>query len=149
MQAETERAVVEAASEAEGSEPYAQLRRVQLENGSAAYSEPRFIQGVFAFLGVGLDRPVPLDGTVYVVPPQRRTQPIYFRAGNSARELVCLLLTRNGHPFRYFPVGALASVHIPLAVVEDLLPGDELALHLAAPDGVGGSVVVDLGLLEG
>ena len=35
-----------------------------------------------------------------------------------------------------------------LAVVEDLDEGTVLELHLAAPDGLAGTVVVDLGLVE-
>ena len=36
----------------------------------------------------------------------------------------------------------------PLRVVEDLDSGTVVELHLAAPDGVSGAVVVDLGLVE-
>jgi assimilatory nitrate reductase catalytic subunit len=39
-------------------------------------------------------------------------------------------------------------VHVPLRVVEDLDSGTTLELHLAAPEGVTGTAVVDLGLVE-
>jgi assimilatory nitrate reductase catalytic subunit len=49
---------------------------------------------------------------------------------------------------RYFPIGARADVHVPLRVVEDLLGDTRIELHLAAPEGVEGTVVIDLGLIE-
>jgi assimilatory nitrate reductase catalytic subunit len=61
---------------------------------------------------------------------------------------VYLVLVRDGQPMRYFPIGAKAGVHIPLRIVEDLDSGTVLELHLAAPEGVAGAVVVDLGLIE-
>ena len=124
--------------------------RVQLESGSITYSRPRFLQAVAAFEGAGFDQIVPLaDGLCYTVPAGQRAQLIYFRAGNSADELICLVLLRDDSPLRYFPVGARASVHISLAVVEDLLPGTTLEVHVAAPEGTSGTAIVDVGLLEG
>jgi assimilatory nitrate reductase catalytic subunit len=49
---------------------------------------------------------------------------------------------------RYFPIGARASTHVPLRVVEDLLGDTKVELHLAAPEGAIGSVVIDLGMVE-
>ena len=111
-------------------------------------STPRFIQGVFPFEGKGLESPTPLPGTDYSVPADKRAQFVYLRAGNSAHELVYLVLTRDGKPMRYFPVGGNASVHVPLAVVEDIFPESKLALLVGAPKGVSGTVVLDVGLLE-
>jgi len=110
---------------------------------------PRFLQGIFAFEGKGLDQPSPVDATLsYVVPAGTQAQAVYLRAGNSSAELVCLILMRDGQPMRYFPVGARGEVHVPLRVVEDLDSGTSVELHLAAPVGVSGSIVVDLGLVE-
>ena len=55
---------------------------------------------------------------------------------------------RDGSPMRYFPIGAKGDVHVPLRVVEDLAAGTTVELWLAAPAGVSGTVVVDLGLVE-
>ena len=108
-----------------------------------------FIQGVFGFEGKGLERPAPLRPEVgYSVPPDKRAQLIYLRAGNPAPELIYLLISLNGRPIRYFPVGAKAAVHIPLAIVEDLNPETRLELSVGAPEGLRGSVVVDIGLTE-
>ncbi len=113
------------------------------------HSTPRFLQGVFAFEGKGLDQPVPVDGALsYVVPDGVVAQAVYFRGGNSAGELICLVLIRDGKPMRYFPIGARAEAHVPLRVVEDLDSGTAVELYLAAPVGVTGTVIVDLGLVE-
>ena len=113
------------------------------------HTTPRFLQGVFAFDGKGLDQPVPLDGTLsYLVPDGVVTQPVYFRGGNAAAELICVVLMRDGRPMRYFPIGARSDVHVPLRVVEDLDAGTGIEVHVAAPAGVSGTVIVDLGLVE-
>ncbi|MCU7730528.1 molybdopterin oxidoreductase [Actinoplanes sp. KI2] len=112
-------------------------------------STPRFLQGVFSFEGKGLDRPAPLDaGPSYVVPGGVAAQAVYFRGGNATAELVCVVLVRDGQPMRYFPIGAKGEVHVPLRVVEDLLSGTTVELWIAAPAGLAGTVIVDLGLVE-
>ncbi|BCJ40249.1 hypothetical protein GCM10010168_31070 [Actinoplanes ianthinogenes] len=112
-------------------------------------SVPRFLQGIYRFQGKGLDQPFLLDGALtYTVPDGVVTQPVYFRGGNAAIELVCVILMRDGSPMRYFPIGAKGEVHVPLRVVEDLEPGTAIELHLAAPVGAAGALVVDLGLVE-
>lgn len=109
----------------------------------------RFINGVFAFEGKGLETTAPVDATTnYTVPSDKRAQFIYLRAGNSSGELIFLVMLSNGKPMRYFPVGAKASVHVSLAVVEDIFPESRLELRLGAPAGTRGTVVLDIGLLE-
>ena len=110
---------------------------------------PRFIHGTFSFSGKGLDAPQPLAGGArFVVPPDKRVQLIYVRAGNSSDALTSLVLTRNGKPIRYFPIGARSSMHVPLAVVEDIFPESVLEALVAAPEGVTGTLIVDIGMLE-
>jgi len=112
-------------------------------------SSPRFLQGVFAFDGNGLDKPGLIDDSLrYVVPAGAVTQPVYFRGGNSTDELVTVVLFRDGQPMRYFPIAAKGATHVALRVVEDLLADTVLELFVAAPDGCAGTVVVDLGLVE-
>jgi hypothetical protein len=123
--------------------------RMRLENGSEVYSEPRHMQGICAFRGQGFNSPLRLSQKLsYEVPADRRAQLVYFRAGNSTDELICLILSRNGAPMRLFPVGARAALHVALAVIEDLLPGTRLEVLVAAPESVDGTAVVDVGLLE-
>jgi hypothetical protein len=113
------------------------------------FTKPRFVQGIVPFAGKGLDEPVPLgDAFSYTVPSGKTAQPLYFRGGNSTDELICVVLVRDGTAMRLFPIGARDAVHVPLRVVEDLEAGTVLEVHLAAPAGLAGTVVVDLGLVE-
>lgn len=112
-------------------------------------STPKFLQGVFSFKGAGLDTPKPLGPrATYQVPSDKRAQLLYVRVGNSSPELVTILLTRDARAMRYFPVGAKAAYHVPLAVTEDMFPESQLEISVAAPEGLEGSVVVDFGLVE-
>jgi hypothetical protein len=109
----------------------------------------RFIQGVFTFEGRGLDTPMSLNSHAsYAVPKDKRAQLVYLRAGNSSAELINVVLLRDGQVMRYFPIGAKASVHVPLAVVEDLFPETKLELQVAAPQSGRGELVIDLGFVE-
>ena len=111
--------------------------------------KPSFLQGVFAFEGHGLQNPDSLQPvTRYKVPFDKRSQIVYFRAGNASAELVYFLMTQNEKPMRYFPVGAKESVHVPLAVVEDLTPETVVDVLIAAPEGLKGLVVLDIGFME-
>ena len=112
-------------------------------------STPRFLQGPFEFEGNGLDKPSLIDESLrYVVPPGAVTQPVYFRGGNSSKQMITVVLFRDGQPMRYFPIAAKGATHVALRVVEDLLSDTVLELHIAAPTGCSGTVVVDLGLVE-
>lgn len=111
-------------------------------------STPHFIQGVFPLTGAGLDSAAPIAGTEYTVPADKRSQLIYFRAGSSADALVYVVLSCDGKPIRYFPIGAQSSVHVPLAVVEDLFPDSKITVSAAAPSGASGSLVLDIGFVE-
>jgi assimilatory nitrate reductase catalytic subunit len=112
-------------------------------------SSPRFLQGVFPLVGDGLSKPAPIDAVLrYTVPAGLSAQALYFRGGNSTGELIYVLLVRDGEPMRWFPIGARGDVHVPLRVVEDLPGGTVVELHAAAPEGVTGEIVVDLGLVE-
>lgn len=113
------------------------------------YSTTRFLQGIYPFEGHGMDKAGPIHPDLsYRVPAGVTTQPLYFRGGNSTDELITVVLVRDGAPMRYFPIGARAGTHVALRVVENLEDETTLELHLAAPEGLTGTVVVDLGLVE-
>ena len=96
-----------------------------------------------------MEKPFLLDPALsYVVPLGATAQPLYFRGGNSTGELVCVVLMRDGVPMRYFPVGARETTHVALRVVEDLESDTRVELHLAAPEGLTGTLVVDFGMVE-
>ena len=84
-----------------------------------------FLQGIYPFEGAGMDKPVPLHAELaHVVPDGVISQA------------------------RYVPIGAKGDVHVPLRVVEDIDGGSVIELHLVAPTGLQGTVVVDLGTVE-
>ena len=113
------------------------------------HTTPRLLQGIFGFEGTGLEKPFLLHPSLrHVVGAGLICQPVYFRGGNTTAELVSILLMRDGAPMRYFPIGAKSDVHVPLRVVEDLEAGTTLEVHLAAPEGLTGAVVIDLGMVE-
>ncbi len=119
------------------------------KRSTAVKSTPRFLQGVYPITGEGLSKPGPVDPAVrYTVPSGCSAQALYFRGGNSTGELVYVLLLCDGEPMRWFPIGARGDTHVPLRVVEDLPGGSVIELHAAAPEGVTGELVLDLGLVE-
>jgi assimilatory nitrate reductase catalytic subunit len=119
------------------------------EKDARMHTKNRFLQGIYPFQGAGIDKPAPLSTELsYVVPDGSVAQALYFRGGNTSDELVTVVLMRDGVPMRYFPMGAKSDVHVPLRVVEDLEGGTAVELYLAAPDGLTGSVIVDVGLVE-
>ncbi|MFL6449418.1 MAG: molybdopterin oxidoreductase [Bryobacteraceae bacterium] len=110
---------------------------------------PVFLQGLFPYIGAGLNNPCALASAVsYRVPGDKRAQLVYFRAGNPTDELVYALFHRDNQPLRYFPIGARAATHVELAVVEDLEPGTVLDVLVGAPEGQSASLVLDIGLVE-
>lgn len=112
-------------------------------------STPVFLQGPDQFEGNGLDKPLLIDEPLrYTVPAGSTSQPVYFRGGNSTKEMVTVVLFRDGKPMRYFPIAAKGATHVALRVVEDLLADTVLELFIAAPGGCSGTVIVDLGLVE-
>ena len=111
--------------------------------------KPAFVQGLFAFQGAGLEKPVACSTPAgYRVPADKRAQLIYFRAGNPASEMIYVVLTRSAKPMRYFAVPAKGAVHVPLAVVEDLAPETTLQALVAGPEGLKSTVLLDIGFVE-
>ena len=112
-------------------------------------AQNRFLQGIHPFDGLGLEKPVPISAELtHLVPDGVVSQALYFRGGNTTDELITIVLMRDGVPMRYFPIGAKGDVHVPLRVVEDIDGGSVIELHLVAPTGLHGTVVVDLGTVE-
>jgi assimilatory nitrate reductase catalytic subunit len=109
----------------------------------------RFIQGVFTYQGRGFTQPVALEPKAdYVVPAGKRAHLVYCRVGNPVSELICLMLKRDGQLTRYFPVGAKAGAQMPHALVDDLLANSEIEVVIGAPEGLTGSVIIDMGFVE-
>jgi len=125
--------------------PIRTLRRKE----STVLTQNRFLQGIYPFEGAGFDKPVPISPELdHLVPDGVINQPLYFRGGNTADQLITVVLLRDGVPMRYFPIGAKGDVHVPLRVVEDIDGGSVIELQLIAPLGLAGHLVVDLGMVE-
>jgi len=113
------------------------------------FEQHRFVQGMFAFEGRGLEAPVSLEPkAIYKVSPDKRAQLIYCRVGNPTPEFLYLVLQRDGKPMRLFPCGAKSGIHVPLAIIDDILPDSVLELVVAAPEGLAGKVMIDMGFVE-
>jgi hypothetical protein len=111
--------------------------------------KPAFIQGLFYCDGKGLGHPRSFTPAVtYSVPADKRAQLIYFRAGNSSDEMIYLVFIAGVRTMRYFPVGAKGAVHVPLAVIEDISPGTNVEILVAAPEGLKAAVLLDIGFME-
>jgi hypothetical protein len=113
------------------------------------FEEHRFVQGMFAFEGRGLETPVSLEPkAVYQVRPDKRAQLIYCRIGNPTPEFLYLALQRDGKTMRLFPCGGKSGIHVPLAIIDDILPNSVLELVIAAPAGLTAKVMIDMGFVE-
>jgi hypothetical protein len=112
-------------------------------------SKPRFLQGVFPFVGRGIYEGVPLEHDLgYTVAEGCAARVLYVRLGNHAGDLIYLTLTADDVPIRHFPVGPQGAMHIPLVVQEAHPPGTRLSFRLAAERGVSGTLVLDVGIDE-
>jgi hypothetical protein len=117
--------------------------------GDNMFEEHRFIQGMFAFQGRGLETPTSFEPKVlYRVPSDKRAQLIYCRVGNPTSEFLYVVLNREGKSMRMFPCGAKAGIHVPLAIIDDIPADSLLELVIAAPEGLTAKVMIDLGLVE-
>jgi assimilatory nitrate reductase catalytic subunit len=111
-------------------------------------AQPVYLQGVFPFMGNGLLQPGLLHPDLRVtMPPGRYSRLAYFRAGNAADTLIYLSVLVGGKVHRYFPIGPQSHTHVALAIRESFPAGTRIEIHLAAPDGVLGTVIVDAGLV--
>jgi|SRR5579883_2438135 len=112
-------------------------------------AQPRFLQGVFPFAGRSMFSAIPLDDSLsYIVPFGKSAEIVYFRAGNLSDDLLYLALTANDKPIRYFPIGPKADIHVPLAIIDPHPAGTHIHVGFAAPHGLTGTVILDVGILE-
>lgn len=77
---------------------------------------------------------------------RRRNVPVPTATHCPYCSLQCGILMVAGN--RPATLGAKSDVHVPLRVVEDLEGGTAIELYIAAPQGLTGSVIVDVGLVE-
>jgi len=108
---------------------------------------PVLLQGVFDFDATGLKTPQLLSPRLrYVVPPGHVAGIRFLRVGVSCEGMVCISTVVNGMPHRLVPVAANSATHIPFAIVEPILGGSEIEIHVASDKP--GVAIIDLGCLE-
>lgn len=113
------------------------------------HTNPRFLQGAFAFEGRGRTDPVPLGPEArHVVPDGMVAQLVYLGGRNDSTDLVYMVLMRDGVAMRHFPVPAHGALRVPLRMVDDLRGGTTVEVRVAAPEGLTGTAVIDLGMVE-
>lgn len=96
--------------------------------------------------GEGLDSPNSLD-LAYTVSQGCTAGVQYVRAGSTLPGMLNITLLRNGKVMRYLPVAEESTVHVPLAIVDELQPGTEVSIAVAAEEG-SGTLILDVGILE-
>ncbi|MGV3613711.1 MAG: molybdopterin oxidoreductase [Fimbriimonas sp.] len=112
-------------------------------------AQPVYMQGAYPFAGRGFFEPQLLHTDLqHTVPEGATAEVVYFRAGNLSDDLIYVTLWANDRAIRYFPIGPKHDCHVTLAIVESHPAGTQFELRLAAPKGLSGSIVIDIGLLE-
>jgi RNA polymerase sigma factor (sigma-70 family) len=108
---------------------------------------PVLLQGIFPFEATGLESPQLLSPKLrYIVPAGHVAGIRFVRVGAICDAMVCLSTVVNGLTHRLVPVAANQSVHIPFAIVEPLVAGSEIEIHIAS--NAPGTVIIDVGCLQ-
>ena len=108
---------------------------------------PILLQGIFAFEPTGLETPRLLSPKLrYIVPAGHIAGIRFVRVGIICDQMVCISTVVNGMPHRLVPVAANEAVHVPFAIVEPIVAGSEIEIHIAS--NVPGTAIVDVGCLQ-
>jgi assimilatory nitrate reductase catalytic subunit len=103
------------------------------------------LQTITARGGEGLDSPKDL-GLSYTVSQGCTAGVQYVRTGNTADGMANITLLNGGKVMRYFPISAGGSIHVPLAIVDEMQPGTEVSVTAACEGS--GTLILDIGILE-
>lgn len=105
------------------------------------------LQKIFTYEGTGLDaQPSLIEDLAYTVAQGCTSGVQYVRAGNASEGMALVTLMKNGEAMRLFPISAGGTVHVPLAIVDDLKPGTDITVLVSGESS--GTVVLDIGILE-
>lgn len=108
---------------------------------------PILLQGIYHFEATGLESPELLSPRLrYVVPAGHIAGIRFVRVGVVCDQMVCVSTVVNGMTHRLVPIAANASAHIPFAIVEPILAGSEIEIHVASNSP--GTAIVDVGCLQ-
>ncbi len=109
--------------------------------------KPVLLQGVFDFPATGLRRPELLAPRLsYTIPTHCVAGIRYLRVGVQCESLVCISTVVNGDVHRLIPVAANSTVHVSMAIVEPIIAGSQIEIHVACDSA--GIAVIDLGILQ-
>lgn len=103
------------------------------------------LQTITDIEGQGLSSPETLNLT-YTVSQGCTAGVQYVRAGSTVPGMVNITILKNGKAMRYVPVAAQSAIHVPLAIVDELRPGTEISVAVAAEGS--GTLILDIGILE-
>lgn len=104
------------------------------------------LQKIVPYRGMGLDAPSDVENLTFTVSQGTTAGVQYVRAGNASDGMALVTLLKNGDAMRLFPVSAGGTVHVPLAIVDDLKPGTEITVCVSGE--ASGTLVLDIGILE-
>lgn len=108
---------------------------------------PVLLQGIFDFPATGLKTPQLLSPRLrYVVPPGSVAGIRFMRVGATCESMVCVSTVVNGMPHRLIPVAANSAAHVAFAIVEPIVAGSEIEIHIASDQP--GVAIIDVGCLE-
>lgn len=108
---------------------------------------PVLLQGTFDFDVTGLKTPRLLSPKLrYIVPAGTVVGIRFFRVGIICDQMVCVSSVVNGLPHRLVPVAANSAIYVPLAIVDPIIAGSEIEIHIAA--AAPGTAIVDIGCLQ-
>ncbi len=108
---------------------------------------PVLLQGIFQFEATGLELPQLLSPKLrYVVPAGHVAGIRFVRVGVVCDQMVCLSTVVNGLTHRLIPIAANSSAHIPFAIVEPIVAGSEIEIHIASNGA--GTAIIDVGCLQ-
>jgi hypothetical protein len=108
---------------------------------------PVLLQGTFDFPATGLKNPQHLHSKLtYTVPSGNVAGIRYARIGVVCDAMVVISTVVNGLPHRLLPVAANSHAHVSFAIVEPLVAGSQIEIHVASEKA--GIAIIDVGVLQ-
>ncbi len=108
---------------------------------------PVLLQGTFDFPATGIRNPQHLHSKLtYTVPIGNVAGIRYARIGVICDSMVVISTVVNGLPHRLIPVAANHHAHVSFAIVEPLVAGSQVEIHVASEKA--GIAIIDVGVLQ-
>lgn len=108
---------------------------------------PILLQGVFDFEATSLKEPQLLSSKLrYIVPIGSVVGIRYLRIGSVCDQMIVVSTVVNGLPHRLVPCAAHCTAHVSFAIVDPIVAGSEIEIHLAST--APGVAIIDVGCLQ-